>query len=54
MKINQYHIEKELGEGAFGKVYLYIDEDTNEKFACKKCNKKYLNKKMGGGGSLGS
>ena len=43
--INQYMIDKELGEGSFATVYQCIDTKSNIKYALKKMNKKDLKRK---------
>jgi len=43
--INQYSIEKPLGEGAFGKVYHVHENETHEDFAMKVYSKSTLTSK---------
>lgn len=43
--INQYSIVRELGEGAFGKVYLVHVNETHEDFAMKVYSKMILSSK---------
>ena len=43
--INQYMIIKTLGEGAYGKVKLCIDTQSNNTYAVKIMNKKILKTK---------
>ena len=43
-KIRGYQIIKELGEGAFGSVYLVQKENTNDLYALKVLNKEFLTK----------
>lgn len=40
--INQYSIERELGEGSFGKVYHVHENETHEDFAMKVYSKQTL------------
>jgi serine/threonine protein kinase len=43
-KIKDYQIIKEIGEGAFGSVYLVQKENTNKLYALKILNKEFLYK----------
>ena len=43
-KIREYQIIKEIGEGAFGSVYLVQKENTNKLYALKILNKDFLYK----------
>jgi len=43
-KIREYQIIKEIGEGAFGSVYLVQKENTNKLYALKILNKNFLYK----------
>lgn len=43
--INQYKFLRELGKGAFGKVELAVDQETEEHFAIKVQSKKLMKKK---------
>ena len=43
-KIREYQIIKELGEGAFGSVYLVQKENTNKFYALKTLNKEFMQK----------
>ena len=43
--LNQYKFIRELGKGAFGKVELAINQDTNEEVAIKVQSKKLMKKK---------
>ncbi|KAI9006955.1 hypothetical protein DFJ74DRAFT_773563 [Hyaloraphidium curvatum] len=45
-KINQYHILREIGSGAFGRVVLVRDQDTGIYYACKIVSKSRLRKKF--------
>ena len=45
MMINNYIIEKNLGEGSFAKVKLCVDKDTGYKYAIKLMNKNELKRK---------
>ena len=40
--INDYHLLKSIGEGAFGKVYLAKDKTSNELFAIKALDKNHI------------
>lgn len=44
-KVNQYHLFENIGFGAFGRVVLARDENTQESFACKIISKSRLAKK---------
>ena len=44
--INQYIVNRKLGEGAFGKVMLCKDISKNDWYAIKQMNKKELKKKL--------
>lgn len=46
--INDYKLADVLGQGAFSKVYLAIDQKTNEKYATKIIDKKLLLKQRRG------
>ena len=48
--INNYIIEKNLGEGSFAKVKLCRDKDTGNKYAIKLMNKKELKHKKNANG----
>lgn len=48
MIINDYKLADILGQGAFSKVYLAIDQKTNKKHAAKIINKKLLSKQRKG------
>lgn len=37
--VNKYVVEKELGKGSFGEVYLCKDQETNEQYAMKMINR---------------
>ena len=49
--INNYIIEKNLGEGSFAQVKLCRDTNTGIKYALKLMNKKELKRKMNGNGT---
>lgn len=49
-KINQYLLEKKLGEGSFAAVYLCTDSNTGTKYAIKQMNKRLLMSKSFGKG----
>lgn len=44
--INQYSINRDLGEGSFAKVKLALQGEQDEKFAIKIINKSEMKKKM--------
>jgi serine/threonine protein kinase len=39
-KVNQYVLEKKLGEGSFAAVFLCTDSNTKQKYAIKQMNKR--------------
>jgi hypothetical protein len=45
-QVNQYHIVKDLGQGAYGMVKLVVNNDNQEKYAMKVVSKKRLKKKF--------
>jgi serine/threonine protein kinase len=49
--INQYVVERTLGEGAYAVVKLCRDSKTGHRYAIKQMNKKELMKKINGGKS---
>ncbi|RKO88477.1 hypothetical protein BDK51DRAFT_51544 [Blyttiomyces helicus] len=59
-KVNQYHIMKDIGSGAYGRVVLCLNELDARYYACKIISKSRLRKKfrwdsaVGGGDGLGS
>ena len=46
-KITDYNLEKDIGEGHFGKVKLGVNKKTKEQFAIKIMNKEKIQKLMG-------
>ncbi len=45
-RIGKYKIVKQIGEGAFGKVFLVTLEDTKKEFAIKKIAKKNMTEQL--------
>ncbi|KAK6092858.1 hypothetical protein MT418_006853 [Batrachochytrium dendrobatidis] len=45
-RVNQYHILKDIGTGAFGRVVLVRSEETKMYYACKVISKSRLRKKF--------
>jgi len=39
--MNNYNVERTIGDGAFGVVYQCIDKETGERVAVKKIKQKY-------------
>ena len=44
--VNQYKLIRVIGQGSFGKVYLWKDENTGKKRALKKMERKFINAKL--------
>ena len=44
MKLENYELEKKLGEGAFGEVWLTSKKDDTKKYATKKMDREEIEK----------
>jgi hypothetical protein len=51
-RVNQYHILREIGSGAYGRVVLVRDEESGIYYACKIVSKSRLRKKFRRPGGL--
>jgi serine/threonine protein kinase len=44
-ELQGYRFDKEIGKGAFSKVYLATKKDTGERYAIKRIDKSFVNDK---------